>query len=201
MVDAHRGTLDDDTLTGGAGPDTFFFGRGGGRSLCDAAGRTGRRRACVLGDAARRRGDDGLGDAGGCQAIGGEGGDMPGQRRVGERPAGERASSARAAASRRSAGTPDGVTMAGPVSRLVEKFEVERDIWREDLADWGRRALRMVGYEPPPNPGHYVHDETILAAQREADQIRADKAAASKAPVDEPAPAPVASPPPALTHL
>ena len=36
------------------------------------------------------RGGDGLGDAGGRQAIGGEDGDVFGQRRVGERPAGER---------------------------------------------------------------------------------------------------------------
>ena len=33
MADAHRGTSDDDTLTGGAGADIFFFGSDGGSDV------------------------------------------------------------------------------------------------------------------------------------------------------------------------
>ena len=33
MADAHRGTSDDDTLAGGAGSDTFFFGSEGGNDV------------------------------------------------------------------------------------------------------------------------------------------------------------------------
>ena len=50
------------------GPDSCHF-RADGRSLCDDAGRTGRRRACVLGDAARRRGARGA-DRHLCRATG-----------------------------------------------------------------------------------------------------------------------------------
>ena len=71
------------------------------------------------------------------------------------------------------------------VEWAAEKFDAEREIWRDGLADLRLKALRMVGYEPPPNP---VLDETLLGAQREGDQIRAAQLAASKAPTDEPAP-------------